>query len=196
MTGLRRLPGDSAGVTATEFGLIAPVFLMGLLGCFDLAHNIYTESMLQGAIQKTARDSTIEGAANSQAALDARVTRAVLAVTPQADIRFARRAYSPFSEVGDPEDFTDLDNDGVCANGEPYEDANRNGTWDADRGSAGFGGARDAVHYTVTVTYPRFFPVSGFLGQDNMMRVRVSTVLRNQPYGLNDAGPPPVENCT
>lgn len=187
---------DKRGVTAVEFGLIAPVFVMGLLGCFDLAHNMYTESMLQGAIQKTARDSTIEGASSSEAALDARVASAVRAVTPNATMQFDRRAYSSFSDVAKPEDFTDVDNDGVCNNGEPYEDANRNGAWDADRGSEGFGGARDAVLYTVTVTFQRAFPVAGMLGQSENMTVKTSTVLRNQPYGLQQNGAPPVENCT
>ena len=45
------------------------------------------------------------------------------------------------------------------AAGEPFEDANANGTWDEDRGSDGQGGARDAVLYVVSVSYRRAFGV-------------------------------------
>lgn len=184
MTGLRRLCANADGVTAIEFALVAPVFLMGLLGAFDLGHNMYTSTMLVGAIQKTARDSTIEGAASNQAALDRRVTEVVNAIAPGAEIDFERQAYTNFSEVGQSEDYTDVDASGTCDNGEPFEDANGNGTWDADRGTAGFGGARDAVLYTVTVTYPRLFPFAGLVGQSPDMSVSSETVLRNQPFGL------------
>jgi hypothetical protein len=47
-----------------------------------------------------------------------------------------------------------VNGDGVCNAGEPFEDANANGSWDADQGKAGSGGARDAVLYEVQVTYP------------------------------------------
>lgn len=184
MTGLRRLCRDSDGVTAVEFALLAPVFLMGLMGAFDMGHNMYTRTMLVGAIQKTARESTIEGAASSQAALDRRITEVVYAIAPGADIDFERQSYTNFSEVGQSEDYTDVDDSGTCDNGEPFEDANGNGAWDADRGTAGFGGARDAVLYTVTVTYPRLFPFAGLVGQSPDMSISAETVLRNQPFGL------------
>lgn len=196
MIDIRKLVRDARGVTAVEFGIIAPVFVMGLLGCFDLAHNMYTSSMLQGAIQKSARDSTIEGSSSSEAQLDARVTNAVRAVAPQATLHFSRRSYATFSEVGMAEDYTDVNDNGSCDAGEPFEDSNRNGSWDSDRGNSGFGGARDAVLYSVRVTYPRAFPVARMLGQSDTMTVSVATVLRNQPYGLQDTSLAPVEHCS
>ena len=195
MKHLRSLWRDERGVTAVEFALFSPVFLMALMGVFDLAHNIYTEAMMTGAIQKSARDSSIEGAADNEAALDARVARAVKAIAPTAQVTFARKSYSSFGDVGTPEDYTDIDADGACNNGEPFEDANGNGQWDADRGRSGFGGARDAVLYSVNVEYDRFFPIARFIGVSETMDMTVSTVLRNQPYGLQDAGAPAVGNC-
>jgi hypothetical protein len=88
--------------------------------------------------------------------------------------------------VHQPEDFSDVDSDGVCDNGEPFEDVNGNDTWDADRGADGMGGARDAVLYTATLSYPRAFPLMGLLGFDNTVTARARTVLRNQPYGNQD----------
>ena len=189
---------DESGVAIIEFALIAPVLLLMLLGLLDLAFNMYTTEMLQGAIQNAARNSTIEGASGKNAALDATVTTAVRAVAPSATLTFDRRAYSSFTEAGRPEDFTDVDNDGTCNNGEPFEDANGNGSWDLDRGKAGFGGARDAVLYTVTVNYRRPFPVAGFIpGQTKDFTLSAVTVLRNQPYGQQSVNPVPVTgNCS
>ena len=196
---LRRpaLLDDECGVTIVEFALISPVLLLTLMGLLDLAYNMYTTEMLQGAIQTAARNSSIEGASSKDAALDGIVTRAVQAVAPSAVLTFNRRAYSSFTEAGRPEDYTDVDNDGTCNNGEPFEDANGNGSWDRDRGQAGFGGARDAVLYTVTVNYQRPFPVAGFIpGQSKDFTLSAVTVLRNQPYGQQSVYSAPVTgNC-
>ena len=189
---------DKRGVAIIEFALIAPVLLLMLMGLLDLAFNMYTTEMLQGAIQNAARNSTIEGASSKDAALDATVTTAVRAVAPSATLAFDRRAYNSFTEAGRPEDYTDVDNDGTCNNGEPFEDANGNGSWDRDRGKTGFGGARDAVLYTVTVNYQRPVPVAGFIpGQTKNFTLSAVTVLRNQPYGQQSVNPVPVTgNCS
>jgi Flp pilus assembly pilin Flp len=195
MSGLHTLRDDEAGVTVVEFALIAPVLLVMVMGLFDMGYTMYVNSMLQGAIQKVARDSTIEGAAGSTAALDQRVTDAVKTVVFHSTLNFSRKSYASFSDVSQPEDFTDLDSDGDCNSGEPYEDANGNGTWDEDRGVAGQGGARDAVLYSVRVTYARPFPIASLIGQDDTFTLESSTVLRNQPYGLTGSSAPATGNC-
>lgn len=194
---LSRLRRDQTGVTAIEFALISPALFVMLFGLFDLSYNMYTAEMLQGAIQKAARDSTIEGADAESADLDNTVTRAVHAVAPQATVTFKRTAYANFTDAARPEDFTDLNGDGTCNNGEPYEDANTNGTWDA-LGKAGLGGARDAVLYSVTVNYQRPFPIASFIpGQSDDLTLVANTVLRNQPYGQGDSpAVPPKGNCS
>lgn len=194
MKHLRSLKSDAGGVTAIEFGLLAPVLLMTLLGLFDMGHTMYTKSLMLGAIQKAARDSSIEGAQSREAALDARVTAIVRDIAPDSTLAFKRRSFTNFSDIGQPEDFTDTDANGTCNDGEPFEDANGNGTWDAvSTGSEGFGGARDAVLYTVTVTYDRYFPAWKLLGQDNTTSMQSTTVLRNQPYDLQQM--PTLESC-
>ena len=183
-TSARALRSETRGAAVLEFALAAPVLLVGILGLFDLGHNMYTASVLHGSIQKAARDSTIEGAEANISTLDGRVTRIVRMIAPGADTSFNRTSYSAFTDVRTPEDFTDIDGDGLCNNGEPFEDANGNGTWDADRGQSGQGGARDAVMYEVTVTYDRVFPFWSLVGQSDTFTTKVRTVLRNQPYNL------------
>lgn len=184
---------DQRGATVVEFALVLPVLLLALFGLFDLSYNMYTASMLHGAIQKAARDASIEGAAPTE--LDARVADAVHAIAPGAQIDFARKSYANFSDVTRPEDFTDTNGDGTCGSGEPFEDVNANGVWDNDRGVTGQGGARDAVLYTVEVNYPRMFPIAGFAGIPDSYTATARTVLRNQPWGLQNIAPPTVRNC-
>ena len=63
--------------------------------------------------------------------------------------------------------------------------------------SSGFGGARDAVIYTVTFGYKRLFPIAAFIpGQANTITMTATNVLRNQPYGSpGSAGTPGAGNC-
>jgi len=179
----RRLRGDASGATAIEFAAIAPALMMVLLGLMDLSYNIYATTLLEGAIQEAGRDSTIEGAETRGLAIDNELRDRVDDIVPNATIAINRRAYVDYSDVNRPEDFTDTNDDGVCGDGEPFEDINRNGMWDEDRGVADMGGARDAVLYTVTVSYPRAFPVMKLLGFSPTVTTRSRTVLRNQPYG-------------
>lgn len=188
------LPRDTRGAAMVEFALIAPVLLTLLLGIFDLGYNIFTATQLEGAIHKAARDSSIEGAGSNEPAIDAKVRAAVHEVAPNATVTFERRAYASFGEVSRPEDFTDVNEDGACNDGEPFEDVNGNGHWDEDRGKAGFGGARDAVLYVVNVSYPRAFPIAKLIGIPPVQTAQAVTVLRNQPYG-QQAGDRIVGNC-
>jgi Flp pilus assembly protein TadG len=187
MIGLRSLARDQDGAAIVEFALIAPVMLLTLFGMFDLGHAMYTKALLQGAIEQSARGSTIEGATTGT--LDARVTTAVRRIAPNASIAFDRKSYTNFTDVGQPEEFVDTDSNGICSGGETFEDANANAVWDANQGRTGNGGARDAVLYTVMITYPRYFPIAQLVGQSNLTVLATTTVLRNQPYGLQSTTP-------
>ena len=176
------LRSDNRGAAAVEFGLVAPCLLLGLLGMFDLGYSMYTSTLLKGAIHKAARDSTIEGAGIKASSLDAHVTRVVQDIAPKAVLTFSRKSYTSYSVIGKAEDFTDVNKNDTCDDGEPYEDANGNKQWDDDRGKEGSGGARDAVLYEVNVTYPRAFPLYRLIGAEPTAELSAKTILRNQPY--------------
>lgn len=181
---LRTIGRDQGGATAVEFALIAPVLAMALIGLFDMGYAVYANTMLQGALQRAARDSTVEGAANRVAEINKAVIDEVRPVVPEANFTFTRKSYANFSDVGVGEDYTDANDNYVCDDGEAFEDANGNGVWDRDRGTEGAGGARDAVLYTVTMRYPRMFPMASLIGLPQVVTNSASTVLRNQPYDL------------
>ncbi len=186
---------DARGAALVEFALIAPVLIVTLLGLLDLSYNIYVTSILEGAIQKAGREATLESGGLRASEIDDRLRDAVDDLVLNPDMTFERRFYSAYDDVARPEDFTDGNSDGECNDGEPFEDINGNGTWDSDRGQSGNGGARDAVLYTVTVSYPRLFPFMGVIGFSDTVTARARTILRNQPFGQQNSSPS-VGNCT
>ncbi|HEX4693506.1 TadE/TadG family type IV pilus assembly protein [Sphingomonas sp.] len=181
MRRLRSLARNTRGATIVEFAIVAPVMMILLMGISDLAYQVYAQSILNGALQKAARDSSIQGGAENTAAIDAKVTAMVKNIAANATIVFSRKNYDTFSVIK-PEPFVDTNGNGVRNTGECYTDVNGNGTWDADPGLNGQGGANDVTMYTATVTYPRMFPVAGLFGWPSTQTIAGSTLLKNQPY--------------
>lgn len=197
---IARLRRDARGVTVIEFAIVAPVMCLMMMGAFDIAHTLYTRGQLEGVVQKTARDSGLQENADpaEQAKIDQKVRRQAGALVNNARIDITRRFYRDFTEAAaaEPEPYTDTNANGKCDAGEPYQDNNLNSTWDADGGNQGQGGAKDAVLYTVTMTYKHMFPLWKMLGRSEDARVVAQTVLRNQPYdGQASYGAPVVRNC-
>ena len=197
---VRRFARDAQGSTIVEFGFIAPVLVLTLLGTFDVAHTLYMRSVLQGVVQKVGRDSALEGndEAAAQSAIDDKVRAQARALANNATITITRRFYKTFSKAAaaQAETWTDTNSNLRCDAGEPYEDANLNSTWDADGGNAGQGGAKDAVLYTVSVSYKRMFPLYNLINASNTTTVNAATILKNQPYDDQaNYGAPVTRNC-
>ncbi len=156
---LRAFARDKKGATVVEFAIVAPVMGMVLLGAFDVSHTLYMRSALQGIVQKVARDATLESGldVDQQGVLDERVRTQIRALANNAGVTITRKFYRTFSNAAAAqfEPYTDTNHNGKCDKGEPYQDNNDNSTWDAAGGNSGQGGRKDAVLYTVAVSYPR-----------------------------------------
>lgn len=200
MTGaLRRLVsrrGDTRAATVIEFAIVSPVMMMMIMGLGDVLYQIYAQSLLNGALQKAGRDSSIQGGDILGSTLDGKVVSIVgtivknpansCAAAPSgATWCSTRRNYDNFTEVA-PEPFTDTNGNGQRDPGECFSDVNNNGTWDADPGAnggfGGQGGASAVTLYTMRITYPRLFPVAGLLGWSSTATIKATTLLKNQPY--------------
>ena len=200
---IAHLRRDEAGATIIEFAIISPVMCLLLVGGMDIAHSLYTRAVLQGVVQKIGRDATLESGLTSatQATLDNRVRNQAKALANNATVVITRSYFRTFSHAAAErfEPFSDTNGNGTCdppqgsTPGEPYEDTNNNGRWDASGGNNSQGGAEDAVVYTVTMSYPRMFPLYKMIGGSNTATVKATTVLRNQPYA--DQAVSPVRNC-
>lgn len=189
----RRLIGDQRGNTVIEFAIVTPVMLIMVMGASEVAYQAYVQSILEGAVQKAARDSAIQGGAQNAPALDQKVVKALALVmrTPLQNCGAvsantptwcsARKSYRSFSDIK-PEPFTDLNKNGIRDAKECFEDINGNGLWDADPGLIGQGGADDVTIYSMTINYPLLFPMWGLAGWNKMQTVSSKTILKNQPY--------------
>lgn len=194
---------DENGTSITEFGLIAPVVCILMLGTMDIGHSYYVRSALDGAMQSAARSSALEGAstATQQELIDLRVRRTVMNLAPSAEITVNRRYYKTFSEAAKAkaEEWVDdpVDPDGVCNNGELFVDTNNNGVWDSDGGTAGQGGAQDVVIIKYNIKYPRLFPMAALIGLPEYVQLESNSILANQPYGAQSQfSAPQTLNCT
>lgn len=179
----KRLAADTKGLTIIEFALIAPTLLVLMMGTFDLGFRAYVTSVLQGEVQKAARDATLETGSAAGTALNTQVQNQVSRIVRNGTWTFTRRSYASFTRAGAAENFTDTNGNGIRDPGECFQDENGNGIWDADVGLNGQGTSDDIVVYTAAVTFPRLFPMYGLLGWSANQTVSASTALRNQPYG-------------
>lgn len=187
----RQLGRDRRGAAVVEFALIAPTTILLLMGLFELGHTMYVQSVVNGAMQEAGRDSTIEGADLRN--LEEQVRRRVGTITPKAGITFKRAFHSNYALIDRLEPFTDVDGDGRCDDGDPFEDLNGNGIRDRARGTDGQGDARDVVVFEVNVLYDRLFPMPSLSGWSAQNTVQGRTFLRNQPF-QQQAGPG-IDNC-
>lgn len=184
------LLADDRGATVIEFAIVAPVLAVLMLGGFDTAHSLYMRAVLQGVVQKTARDSALESGTDTaqQAIIDDKVKAQVRAIANNAEIEITRRYFRTFAKAAaqTAEAFpgaNDTNRNGKCDNNEIFSDDNGNGVRDMDGGDSGQGGAKDRTLYTIVVSYPRFFPLYTVIGGSKVTKISAATVLANQPYG-------------
>ncbi len=187
-----RMLRDRRGVTAVEFGIVAPVMFLMLMGLGDLLYQVYAKEILAGAIQKAGRDSAIQGGAQQASVIDGKVLTMIdkimvnptpsCAATPAASTYCSKRlSYATFAVVG-PERFVDANANNVRDPGECYDDVNGNVQWDAEPGAAGQGGANDVTLYSMAITYPRLFPMARLMGWSANQTITAQTLIKNQPY--------------
>jgi Flp pilus assembly protein TadG len=168
------------GVAAIEFAMIAPVFLVLLMGMLNVGQTAYGIAVLNGAVQKAARDAALEGADTQEA--DAMVKKMAGPIFPGATFVSKRTNYYDFSDIGRPEKFNDANNNSNCDNGEVFIDENRNGDWDRDVGRDGNGGASDVVVYTMEVQFKPVFRIPFSPDKWTMKSLSASALKKNQPF--------------
>ncbi|MGE4430214.1 MAG: TadE/TadG family type IV pilus assembly protein [Sphingobium sp.] len=192
---LKALFGNRRGATIVEFAIVAPVLLMILMALFDTGYYLYARAILSGEMQAAGRSSALESASEeTQEDLDDHVTAAVQRVVPHGALSFTRMAYGSYERAqAKAEPFIDANGNGICDDGELFEDTNNNDTYDLDGGLEGQGNARDVTIYTATLRYDRLFPLAHMLGWSNQVAVSSSTLLRNQPYDKQSV--PPEGTC-
>ncbi len=177
---------DQSGIAIIEFAMIAPVFLLMVMGIIEFSTIMFTTVVMESATNVTSRlgktGYVAAGTTRDQQIIDNIKTRTAGLLDPT-KITITSKAYTDFSKVGQPEPCLNP-NHSPCpgAPGVNFTDINGNGVWDADMGRAGLGNAGDVVVYTVSYPWPIMTPiVAGIIGRTFTITVR--TVVRNEPYG-------------
>lgn len=180
---LGRLLRARDGAAALEFALAAPVLFLVIAVTLEWGQAYYVRTVLQSVVNAAGRNSSLQSAQSGTTAIDNRVSRMIHDVMPSATVTFARRSYTDFTGVGEPEEIkTDVNKNGIVEKGDCFVDMNGNGTWDDDLGKTGLGSANDVVVYTVSVSYKQWFGFTKKFGLNQTQRINATTILRNQPF--------------
>ena len=183
---LTALKACQAGTAALEFALAIPIVLTLIVGVIEFALLNFKTALLEGGLRETSR----YGITGLNASDGSRVDRIVEIVNEHAAGLFTISAsdietlvYQDFSDIGEPEPYTDSNGNGEFDIGEPYTDVNCNGKWDADQGAVGIGAGDEVVLYTIRHQHNT---VTGFIdyliAADGTVYLQASVAVRNEPF--------------
>lgn len=188
---------DSMGATAVELALIAPVLILFLIGVIELSVAMFINTVVEGSLKDASRlgltGQIQKGSSNTQALVDM-LNEASLGLLDLTTDDVSILVYENFAQVGQGEEYTDLDGNGewtpgpythsdgtVYPGGEPWIEVNGNGVYDEDFGVAGMGAQGDIVLYTVTYSW-NFLSGQLIPILDGLIPMRASIVIRNEPF--------------
>lgn len=176
------LPSRRA-VTAVEFALVAPVFLMMAFGIFDMGVMMFLNMSLESATLSAARYGSTGAEPESgsrEGVLKKIISDETYGMIAPGDVSIQTFIYPDFELAAKAEWLMDLNGDGAWNEGEPFHDVNGNGVWDGDDGVAGVGGADAVVVYRVTAIYRYRTP---FLeAQLGAARLNAAAPVLNEPF--------------
>lgn len=180
-----RIGRNTDGSMSIEFGLVAPMLIMILIGIMEFSMIMFLNAVLEGNIRDAARygasGSVIPGKTREQVVIEKIAESTMGLVAVNAD-NVTTLVYDSFTNVGQSEPYTD-DNpaNGKFDAGESYTDVNANGQWDADMGVPGLGDACDIVVYRVNAEWPLMLGLLASAIGDTF-QIQASAAVRNEPY--------------
>lgn len=195
-----RLWRDRRGGPLVEFALVMPVLMTLTFAILDFSYIAFADATLEGAVREAARRG-ITGYVPTDMTRDeyvrSRILEAMKSFSLEGGVTITTRVYSRFSNIGEPEPFSDANGNGIYDAGECFTDVNGNGVWDDDMAREGLGGAGDVVVYEARVNLRTLTPLfQAFLGRTDMtMPLSAATAVRNEPYNLVVASGDGVEVC-
>lgn len=192
LTSRKRQRLNDRGVTAVEFSILAPVFLLVVMGIIELSSAMFAWVTMESAVREASRFG-ITGYAEDGETREEGITRIMQAqshgLLNPAKIVIDTLVYSQFDKIGQPEPYTDANANNQYDSGEAFVDVNGNGEWDPDMGATGAGDAGDVVIYRVTYPWQMFTPFAQSLfPNQGQITLSASMVVRNEPYDYVGVG--------
>jgi len=176
--------GDETGKAIVEFALVAPAFLGITLSILEFSGIMFVQTLLEGGAREASRYG-ITGQQPDGVSRDDMILQIVgensFGIIDMDELTMQTTVYNNFSEVGQPEPFTDENDNDAYDVGEPYTDSNGNGSWDDDMGAAGLGGPGDVVVYSMSYDWPIMVPLFQPLFGDHVT-LQANIAVRNEPF--------------
>ncbi len=180
-----RLWRDRQGSAAVEFGLVAPMFILIIVGITEIGTTLFVGALMEGAVRDASRYGITgqDGASRAQIIRDIIEDRTIGLV----DINVAQistQVYESFEAVGSQEPYTDdSPANGAYDVGEAYVDVNLNGIWDNDQGKDGVGQPGEIVLYQINYNLPLLTGyLSEHLGSGGNTGLSASIAVLNEPF--------------
>lgn len=175
---------EESGQAIVEFAFIAPIFLGLVLSILEFSGIMFVQTLLEGGAREASRYG-ITGLQPDGVTRDEMILQIVgensFGIIDMDELEMDTLVYSNFSEVGQPEPFTDENDNDAYDEGEPFTDSNGNGTWDDDMGAAGLGGPGDVVVYRLSYDWPIMIPwFQPFFGDHITLQANIA--VRNEPF--------------
>lgn len=181
----RRITDDRQGSAAVEFGIIAPLFILMIVGIAEVGTTLFVGALMEGAVRDASRYGITgqDGASRPQIIRDIIADRTIGLV----DINVAAistQVYDSFDSIGSQEPYTDdSPANGTYDTGEAFVDINMNGSWDADQGRASVGEPGEIVLYTIDYDLPLLTGyLANHLGSGGNIGLTASIAVLNEPF--------------
>lgn len=179
-----RMLGDT-GQAMVEFAFLAPALLGLLLGIFEFCGILFAQTLLEGGARQASRfgiTGASTGDVSRQDAILSIIEDNAYGIIDAGEIDIETLIYESFSDVGQPEPFTDANNNDTFDDGEEFVDINGNGSRDEDMGLAGLGGPGDVVVYRLRYDWDLMIPFfRPFFG--DAVTLDANVAVRNEPFG-------------
>lgn len=183
---IMRLLRDEQGAAVIEFAFIGLILFTILFGLLEFSLIVISRNVMENAVLDASRNGLTgytPGGSSREALIASIISRNSLLMSDPARLRVESLVYPELDDVGQPEPYNDVNDNGVYDDGDTFTDINGNGQWDSDRGRAGLGGANEVVLYIITYDWEILTPLMGqLMGEDGIVSLRTSMLVRNEPF--------------
>jgi Flp pilus assembly pilin Flp len=180
---MRRFARDQRGAATVEFALIGLVLFALFAGAVEVALIMFAQSSLENAARFASRWGITNqtGTGGDRDATLLAIARGQLpGIIDASKVTLSMLQYSDFSKIGQPEPFTDTNDNGKHDPGESYTDVNGNGQWDADQGTPGSGGYSALVVYDLSYDWNPVFSITK-LFHLTPIHLSARIIVKNEP---------------
>lgn len=173
------------GVTAVEFGLIAPVLFLIFMGIIEFGLIMFAFTVLEGTAAIVSRTGlTGFSVGERNAFIRSEVDRLSAGLIDSNSLTFETLAYRTFDNIGEEEPCFNAPCGPSSVAGVDFQDINGNGTWDLDQGRADAGRNNEVVLYKISYPWETFTPLIGrFIGGGSgQMNIDAVATVKNEAF--------------